>query len=110
MGAPRPVTDEERFIAVVKVVRRLVITLIIVTVVSLTVNGVARFQVHRENESIESTEESVEIIKDFVETLKEPPTEDEIAQQRAVTEAVRLVPSIKDILCEEFPEATGCQS
>lgn len=70
--------------------------------------------IQRNNENIEnlkgSTRDvsvSVDHLEDFVADLEEE-TPDERARSEAITEAVRQVPEIRDILCEQFPEATAC--
>lgn len=65
--------------------------------------------IQRNNENIEKVSASVEHLEDFVADLEEE-TPDEQARSQAITEAVRQVPEIRGILCEQFPEATACIS
>lgn len=67
------------------------------------------FQQDDSKSAINDTAETVNDVQSFVNELREPPSQVELDQQAAVTQAVRLVPAIKDILCEEFPDANGCQ-
>lgn len=47
-------------------------------------------------------------VEAFVDRLEEPSDEDR-EQNAAINRAVALVPEIKDILCEQFPEVARCQ-
>ena len=81
-----------------------------------------QLQVQTRNKDIQTTSESVNqmsadvdelqaIVEDlelFVNETRET-TPEEAARNAAITAAVQEVPSIKAILCEAFPEATGCQ-
>lgn len=101
----------------VRALRKLVIALISLTVFLMIIGGALGQQVHTRNEIIEDTQANVEEtratvidIKSYVDELRKPPTREQLEQQQAITVAVRLVPSIKGILCEKFPEASGCQN
>ena len=58
--------------------------------------------------NVEDLQGQVRELNDFVDELREE-TPDEIAQNQAVSDAVRQVPEIKAILCEQFPLATACR-
>lgn len=71
-------------------------------------------QVHSRNRDIDQmeeivgdTQEAVTHLEEFVVEL-ETEDNDELARNEAITRAVNLVPEIRAILCEEFPEATAC--
>jgi len=57
----------------------------------------------------DKTQRQVDHVEQFV-TKLETPSPEERAQNEAVSKAVATVPSIKAILCEQFPEATACQA
>lgn len=59
-------------------------------------------------ESVESVETSTQRVRQFVDGLEDE-TSDEAERNAAITRAVELVPQIKGILCQEFPEADACQ-
>lgn len=86
------------------------LTVGLTVLVFILILGVAAlvYQVTTRQEDIEDTKEEVHDIQGYVNELREL-TDDEEAQQAAVTRAVLLVPEIHDILCDEFPEAQGCQ-
>jgi hypothetical protein len=52
---------------------------------------------------------SVDHLDSFVEDLEGPPSPTEQQENEAISEAVRQVPEIRAILCEQFPQATACQ-
>lgn len=57
---------------------------------------------------VNEVQPDVQHINEFVETLEQPQSEEERAQNEAISRAVQMVPQIKAILCEEFPEADEC--
>jgi hypothetical protein len=60
------------------------------------------------DKQVESTSEQVAEVKSFVDELQAPPSDDEQARNEAISAVLRLVPEIKSILCEQFPQATAC--
>lgn len=100
-------TPRDRFILTRAV--PLVVSVLFVVVVGLAV------LVQRNSRNVEDltdatthVQSSTHRVEDFVDEL-ETETPEEAAQNAAVTAAVQLVPQIKDILCQAFPEATACQ-
>lgn len=87
----------------------LVVTVMLVIIVGLAtmVQGI-NHSVDDVKESTRATNGSVNHLERFVSRL-ETPSEAEIAQNRAVSQAVAQVPQIKGILCEQFPKASNCQ-
>jgi predicted PurR-regulated permease PerM len=98
----------DKVIAMVKVLGFLVFVLLVVVI------GLA-YVVHRNSQNIENldkgvheVQESVDHVEDFVNELEQAPPE-EVERNAAISEAVRQVPQIKSILCEQFPNATACR-
>lgn len=89
------------------------LTVGLTALVAILILGVAAliYQVTTRQEDIEDTKEEVHDIQAYVNELREPPTDEEAARSQAITDAVGLVPVVRDILCDEdaFPEAEGCQ-
>lgn len=54
------------------------------------------------------TSEQVDHLEEFVEELEQENPEG-VVQNAAIAEAVRIVPELREILCEAFPEATACR-
>lgn len=65
--------------------------------------------VDRLDQKVTVVGEQTQEVKSFVDELKAPPSAEEQRQNQAVSEAVRLVPEIRSILCEQFPQASACQ-
>jgi hypothetical protein len=47
-------------------------------------------------------------LKSFVDEVSAPPSAEEQSRNEAISNAVRVVPEVKSILCEQFPQATAC--
>jgi len=58
---------------------------------------------------VDTVSASTNHVEKFVKQLEEDPTQEEVAQNQAVSQAVAQVPQIKSILCEQFPEASNCK-
>jgi uncharacterized protein HemX len=103
-------------VAVIDKTDRLVKGLALVVVVMIVLIAGLTYQVQKRNQQIEQISDSAEHINERVDELNrfvdqlQAPNEEEEAQQQAISRAVRLVPEIKSILCEEFPEASACLS
>jgi hypothetical protein len=95
----------------VRLLIRLAIGLTALVVILIMLTAALVYQVVQRQETIEDVQVEVHDIQSYVDELRQPPTEDEIAQDAAIGRAVSLVPEVKDILCDEtaFPEAEGCQ-
>lgn len=61
------------------------------------------------DQTSQRTQVQIDHLEQFVNKLEAPPSASEAAQNQAVSEAVALVPQIRNILCEQFPKATNCQ-
>jgi uncharacterized protein YoxC len=65
--------------------------------------------VDRVDDRLEDVSESVGRLEQFVDEMEAGPSSEQQAENDAIAEAVRLVPELKSILCEEFPQASACQ-
>lgn len=88
--------------------RQLIIGVGLLDVVKIVLIIGLAIQLHNRDSSLDETHDQVIELKGFVDDLKTT-TPEEQQQNQAVTRAVTLVPEIKGILCEKFPEARGCQ-
>lgn len=95
-------------------VMSIVVLFVVCVGLAITVQANARNIDHLEGqvadltETAHQTQTSVDRLTTFVDELEAPPPPDEVAQDEAISNAVRLVPEIRDILCEQFPQATAC--
>lgn len=76
--------------------------------VTVVVSGVG-LMVQNLNRDVDDVSKNVDHMEKFVETLEAPPTANEAARNKAISDAVKQVPQIRSILCEQFPEATACK-
>jgi hypothetical protein len=103
-----PAKDESHNGTVSDAVRSLLYFVLAVQLV-LVVGVVALFlQVDDMRDTQTTTKETVEYLQEFVDDVSAP-SDEELALNAAIAAAVALVPRIKDILCEQFPDASSCR-
>lgn len=86
----------------VKGVRQLAFGAVVMFSIMIIGVGVFTWQVHERNQDVSD-------IRAYVDELQAPPTLEEQEQNEAINNAIQIVPRIRDILCEAFPEVTACQ-
>lgn len=91
-----------------RTIKRLMVAIVIALMLNFFATVGTYVQQGNKDETIDATAQNAQDVKDYVDDLREPtPAEQE--RNEAVTRAVQEVPRIKQILCDVFPEADGCQ-